>query len=100
MLSMVLGAMITLLLVIIINSRIKISAHVAGIAGLVGIYIGLASTSIILPEMILLYGLIMLSGIVAASRLSLNAHNSVEIYLGALLGFSSEFVIIHWHLYL
>lgn len=100
MLSMVLGAMVTLILILFINSRFKISAHAAGISGLVGIYIGLASTSILLPNMILLYGLIMLAGFVASARLRLDAHSSLEVYAGAVIGFLAEFVIIYWHLYL
>lgn len=101
MLSMVLGAIISLLLVTIINSKIKISAHTAGISGLIGIYMGLSTISVIaLPEMYLVYGLIMLFGILAAARLYLEAHRPIEIYLGAIIGFVSEYFVIVWKLYI
>lgn len=100
MLSMILGAIISLIIIVVLNTRIKISAHVAGISGLLGIYLGLSRISVILPEMYLVYGLLLLFGAIASSRLFLNAHRPNEIYLGALIGFFSEYLIIRYQLYI
>lgn len=98
MLSMVIGALLTLLLVLIINYRFRISAHAAGMAGLCGIYMALSATGVILPDMFVLLMLILATGVVGTARLSLQVHSPLEVYSGAVLGFLCEYLIIRAHL--
>lgn len=92
--SMLLGAITVLIVVTIINFKIKISAHTAGYAGVVGIYMGLVSTESIMLSHGTLSLLILLVGMIGTARLSLNAHRPSEIYLGAIIGFACEFLIV------
>ncbi len=97
--SMMLGAISTLVLVTIINLKIKISAHTAGYAGLVGIYMGLVSNDVIILDQFVLTTLIILTGLIATARLSLGAHRQSEIYLGAVVGFLCEFLVVKNQVY-
>lgn len=70
----------------------KMSAHMTGVGGLLAIVIVM---SFIFPTFRPLYpllGTIILSGVVATSRLYLNAHRPAEIYLGLIYGFICCFV--------
>jgi membrane-associated phospholipid phosphatase len=67
----------------------KISIHMIGVGGIAGILTLLSKTS----EDILLYPLIITffcAGLIAFSRLQLNAHNSRQIIVGFCLGFGCE----------
>lgn len=92
--SMILGAIVVLVLVTLINTKIKVSAHAAGYAGIVGIYMGLVSTESIMLNNQALSLLIILVGVIGSARLSLNAHQPREIYIGAVVGFLAEFLIV------
>ncbi|MBX7094191.1 MAG: hypothetical protein K1X56_05675 [Flavobacteriales bacterium] len=100
MLSVVLGSIAMLLIILVINPRFQISAHMAGIAGLCGIYIGLSTSDIILGDLFITCLLIIAAGFVGTARLSLGAHRPSEIYSGALLGFLCEYLVIRYHLFL
>lgn len=98
--SMQLGAILVLVIVTLINFKIKISAHTAGYAGLVGIYMGLVSNDVIILNHGVMSSLILLVGIIATARLSLGAHKSSEIYLGAVFGFTCEFLVVKYQFYI
>jgi len=76
-----------ILLLTLLNLSIKISAHVTGIAGVVGILlaVGIKFPGSALPIPLAVFSVI--GGIVAAARLSLEAHDVREIVWGAVLGF-------------
>jgi len=73
------------LLLLMINFKYKISAHTAGMGGVCGLFIGL-SNRLDLDLSLLIIILIAFSGLVAFSRLKLNAHKSSEVYSGFLAG--------------
>ncbi len=79
-----LGNIIICLIVILINLRFKISIHTIGIGGLTGALIGISSRLMINLN-IIIFLLILLSGIIGFSRLRLNAHKPSEVYSGFLL---------------
>lgn len=80
-----LGGAILTVLATGINFFWKISIHMLGMGGLTGGFIGLMLfRSIYSP--VLLIVIIMLSSLVAFSRLKLNAHNESQVYVGYLLG--------------
>jgi len=98
--SMQLGAILVLVVVTIINFKFKISVHAAGYAGLVGIYMGLVANDVIILNHTLMAGIIILVGIIGTARLSLGAHKQSEIYLGALVGFLCEFLVVKYQFYI
>jgi hypothetical protein len=100
LLSLLLGAILTVLIVFFINLRYKISAHAAGMAGVTGMYLAMASTSLMIPEMGTIIALILLSGIVGAARLGANAHQPGEVYLGSILGFCIGYATISLKLWI
>ncbi len=79
-------------LFILTFAKVKLSAHMAALGGLTGALIML---SLILNTdfLNLICVVFLLSGIVATSRLRLNAHKEFEIYWGFLLGFLSQVLI-------
>jgi hypothetical protein len=82
---MILAATASLVMVLILNYFMKISAHMVGIGGLTGAVFVFSYVNHI--DNVLLVGLLFLvSGVLAVARLSLEAHRPVEIYLGFVLG--------------
>lgn len=107
-----LGVLIGLWACFLMNNFMKISAHAAGMGGLVALValtklkfgydeaqIGFpGGINLILSIDYLLYGVIILAGIVCTSRLYLKAHESKEVYLGlmmGILGMVSSYFILH-----
>nr|WP_283774054.1 phosphatase PAP2 family protein [Aquiflexum sp. TKW24L] len=66
----------------------KISAHMTAISGFLAIIIAIALKNQGLNLLYIMLAVIILSGIIASSRLYLNAHDPMEIFGGFLLGFS------------
>lgn len=99
LLSIMLGGLLLVLFIFIINHWYKVSSHSAGIFGLVGTYIALSANTVIIPDRILLTGLILLAGMVGTARLSLGVHRAGEVFLGAFLGFSTMFLMVWLQLF-
>lgn len=66
----------------------KISAHMTGISGFLAIIVVIAMKNPSFNLLNFMLSGIILSGLIASSRLYLNAHNPNEIFGGFLLGFS------------
>lgn len=75
-----------ILIVAIISNWWKISAHTAGIGGVLGallaVYIKFGEKGLWIPAMITL----ILAGFVASARLKLNAHTPAQVYAGFVVG--------------
>jgi hypothetical protein len=98
-----LGALIGLWTCFFLNNFIKVSLHAAGMGGLVAVValtkttFGYAQAQIGVPGGVnlalsidyILYGVILMAGLVCTSRLILRAHNLREVYLGFLIGIIS-----------
>lgn len=69
--------------------RIKTSLHMLGIGGIIGFVI-VMSYEYQLNFNLLIASLFLLSGIIALSRLKLNAHTTNEVYIGFLIGFLTQ----------
>jgi membrane-associated phospholipid phosphatase len=78
---------ICLFIIFLISLFWKISAHLTGIGGAVGLFIAIylkkGADSLFFPIIIS----IILAGIIASARLKLNAHNNAQIVAGFTLGF-------------
>ena len=94
------GAILVLLVVTLINLKMKISIHAAGYAGLVGVYMGLVANDVIILDNTIMTALIILVGVIGTARLSLGAHKPSEIYIGALVGFLCTFLVVKYQIYI
>lgn len=81
-----------ILLTALINLKYKISAHMVGIGGIVGMMLSLV---ILLNYDLMLYIIlgVIASGLVGASRLYLKEHTPAQVYLGFLLGIFCQFIL-------
>lgn len=86
------GAIIIILLASIISKFWKISLHMLGVGGLIGVLVSLQYLYGGLSSMIVYFMLI--AGITAMARIYLKAHNHSQIYVGFIVGFIIECVII------
>jgi hypothetical protein len=86
------GAIIIILLASIISKFWKISLHMLGIGGLIGVLVSLQHLYGGLSSMIIYF--ILIAGITAMARIYLKAHNHSQIYFGFIVGFIIECVII------
>ena len=70
----------------IMTTKWKVSAHMIGIGGLIGLIISL---SVLYSVSMMLYLILatMLSGLIGFARLSLNAHSPAQVYAGLGTGF-------------
>lgn len=81
----IIGGGLAILLTALINLKYKISAHLVGLGGLLGILISVSY--LIKFNMTPYYLLVILAaGITASARLSLKEHEPAQLYLGFLLG--------------
>ena len=79
-----LGAIVIISLAAFISKFWKISLHMLGIGGLVGVLIGLNFLYGGLSQFVVIS--ILLSGILGVSRINEKAHNHLQIYIGFILG--------------
>ena len=87
------SAAITILLLLLISSKWKISVQTAGIGGLTGIYLAVCFRfflNALFPVCILF----LICGMIGTSRLILKKHTPAQVYAGFLLGFITNYVII------
>lgn len=93
--NFMIGALLSLIFAFIINFKWKISAHMIGIGGLTG---ALIIISIILNINLLSYITIciLISGVVASSRLILNAHRPNQLIIGFLIGMICQIFTIYF----
>ena len=89
---MLLGAILTIILTAIISKFWKISLHMVGIGGALGVFLGLHCLFGNLLNIIIFF--LFLSGILGASRIKEKAHNHAQVYIGFLIGLFIEFLLI------
>jgi len=87
----------TLIIVValLINLVWKISIHMLGIGGLIGVWFVLNS-KLFLNLYILIPILLLCAGLTGYARLKLNAHKPSEVYVGFILGFSIMFSLFYF----
>lgn len=82
---------LSLLVIMLVNLKWKISAHLAGIGGLTGAVFGYCMIMGVNPTMLLI-GMFVASGLSALSRLELKAHTPAQVIAGFLVGFLMVFI--------
>lgn len=84
-LRLFMGSTISIILALFISFIWKISIHMIGMGGLLGAMFGIGivlQMDFLIPTLVLTF----ICGLVASSRLQLNAHNSAQVYTGFGLG--------------
>jgi len=84
------GGLVVLVTAFLINLRWKISLHMLGIGGLMGLLLGFSGifhANVLLPVIITA----LVSGLLASVRLWRNAHSPAQIYIGFLTGFAVQY---------
>lgn len=88
--AMGMGSAVSIFIIVFINLRWKISAHLAGMGGLCGAIFGVSYRTAINP--VWLFALILIiSGLVALARLELKAHTPGQTLAGFTVGFVAVF---------
>ena len=87
-----LGAILIILLAAIISKFWKISLHLLGIGGVVGVFIALQIMHGDFLYLLLLF--ILLSGLLGLARIKQKAHNYAQVYAGFLVGLSVELITL------
>jgi len=81
-----------LFIYLFLHYKLKISLHTAAAGGLIGFIIYFSYTYQ-LNLIVLLSIVFIISGLIASSRLRLQAHNSYEVLLGFIFGLVSQFIV-------
>jgi hypothetical protein len=87
--NMVLGAALSIFIAWAINFKWKISIHMVGVGGVVGLLIGISirlGAGLWYPIM----ASVLIAGLLGSARLRLGAHNEYQIYAGFFLGMFLE----------
>ena len=88
----ILGAILIILFAAIISRFWKISLHLLGMGGVVGIFIALQKIEGGVMYLLLIF--ILLSGILGVARVKQKAHNHTQVFVGFLLGMSVELIAL------
>ncbi len=88
----IIGAILIIIFSAIISKFWKISLHLLGIGGVVGIFIALQLMKGGVLHLLLIF--LLLSGILGVVRIQQKAHNHTQVYVGFLLGVSVELITL------
>ncbi len=85
------GSALSILIIMLVNFRWKISAHLSGMGGLTGAVVGV-SYAVGINPVGLIISVLLFSGLTALARLELNAHTPAQVIAGYSVGFLSVFL--------
>jgi len=88
--AMGMGSAVSIFIIVFINLKWKISAHAAGMGGLCGSVFGVCYRTAINPVWFFVV-ILLISGLVALSRLELKAHTPGQVLAGFVVGFIMVF---------
>ena len=102
LLSFLSGGIYLIVIALLIIFRTKISLHSISISAFAGAFLAysITLTNILNPTFLIVLNcfLLILMGVVASARLYLKAHQPFEVYLGLLIGFVVELVVVFFDL--
>jgi hypothetical protein len=90
---LLLGAAASVVLAIIINLKWKVSIHMIGIGGIVGMFFGMSTFLLIDLRFPILISLLV-AGLIGTARLSMSAHRPAQLYAGFFVGFCCEYFVL------
>jgi membrane-associated phospholipid phosphatase len=88
--AMGMGSAISIFIIVFINLKWKISAHMAGVGGLCGAVFGVCYRTAINPVWLIAI-ILFISALVAFARLELKAHTPGQVLAGFVVGFIAVF---------
>ena len=88
----ILGAIFLIIFASIVSRYWKISLHMLGVGGVVGVLFSLNILFGNLSNLLIIF--ILTSGLLGYARLKEKAHSSTQVYLGFLIGFLIEFFCV------
>lgn len=91
--AIMVGCISSIALLTLLNIRFKMSAHAAGAAGLLGTVMALFQLHS-WSDLPLLMCVVLILGLVLSARLVLKIHNPMEVYGGAILGFTCLYISV------
>ncbi len=77
---------------LLFSLKLKSSLHLVSMGNMIGFFLIIGNINS-LPLLPLVVILVLLSGVLASSRLHLKAHTPIEILIGFFLGFFSQFIL-------
>lgn len=89
--ALLLGSAVSLIIAMGINFFWKISAHTLAVGGLLGGIVGVARIHLMNPYIAIMI-VVIIGGLVAASRIYLEKHTPMQVYAGFALGFLCTFM--------
>lgn len=92
---MLISSVLTIAVLLFITIRWKISAHLAAIGGLIGVFLAL-SLRLHFNGSMLICLLLLVAGVVGTSRIILEKHRPLQVYAGFILGFLINFLVIQF----
>lgn len=87
------GSSMVVLSVAIVNWQWKVSAHMAGIGGLTGMVLAISFRWMLNEQMIVAL-LFLAAGLIGYARLKNDDHTPAQVYVGYLMGFCINFLLI------
>jgi hypothetical protein len=90
---MLLGAIASIVITVLITFRWKVSIHMVGIGGITGLLFGLSSLFFLDLRVPIIIS-ILVAGILGSARLRMGAHEPLQIYVGFLVGFVCEYLLL------
>ena len=92
----VLAAIAALVTSLLINYKFKISAHMVGVGGVVGVLFGMIyrlQIELLYPILLMLF----IAGIIGYARLKLKAHSPTQVYFGFVVGCVTELLFVIYY---
>ncbi len=93
--SMVVGSIIAMIIAFLITMFWKISIHMTGIGGLIGVMCALFEMHMVFPAGVLSI-LVLLAGAIGTARMVLNVHTLAQVICGTILGFTTQFFVVKY----
>ena len=93
------GAILAIALMVLITPFFKVSAHMVGVSGVVGVLTGIANTTLF-PDKNFVMLFLVLCGIIGTARMILNAHSFQQVIGGFFLGFTCTYWTVSEEIFL
>ena len=90
---LLLGAAASVVLAVIINLKWKVSIHMIGIGGIVGMFFGM-STFLLIDLRIPILVSLLVAGLIGTARMAMGSHKPAQLYVGFLVGFCCEYFVL------
>ncbi len=92
---LILGAASAVIITTLLTFKWKISIHMVGIGGIVGMFFALAGLMLIDLRIPIILS-ILVAGLIGVARLSMLSHKQMQIYVGFFIGFLCEYFILQF----